>query len=103
MRKKRDAGPAPAKTGKAGAGPALPGLEPVEVESYAGYRGDETPRTVTIGGRRFDVTEVASRRRVHLVGGGNLFDVFECRLDDGRLIILELDEHGRWRTRPASG
>jgi hypothetical protein len=100
--KKRNRVSAPAAAANGGGGRALAGLEPVEVESYAGYRGEETPRVVTIAGKRFNVTAVKSRKRVHLVAGGNTFDVFACRLDDGRRIVLELDENGRWRVRPAS-
>jgi len=100
--KKRNRVSAPAAAGKGGGGRALAGLEPVEVESYSGYRGEETPRAVTITGRRLSVTAVKSRKRVHLVAGGNTFDVFECRLEDGRRIVLELDENSRWRARPAS-
>ena len=30
----------------------------LHVECYAGYRGEQTPRAFTIGGRRVEVTEV---------------------------------------------
>jgi len=35
-----------------------PGLLVVDVECYAGHRGEETPRTLILGDRRIDVAEV---------------------------------------------
>ena len=34
---------------------AVPGLK---VECYAGHRGEQTPRRLTLGGRRIEVVEV---------------------------------------------
>ena len=34
---------------------------PVQVECYAGYRGEEAPRAITLGERRIEVVEVLDR------------------------------------------
>ena len=34
-------------------------FEEIEVESYAGYKGEETPRAFTYLGRRYDILEVS--------------------------------------------
>ena len=36
-------------------------LIPVRVECYAGHRGEETPRAITLGDRRIEVAEVVDR------------------------------------------
>ncbi len=33
----------------------------IEVECYAGYRGEETPRRLRIGGRRLEVLKILDR------------------------------------------
>ncbi|MGD8243308.1 MAG: hypothetical protein PVF55_06635 [Desulfobacterales bacterium] len=33
----------------------------IEVECYAGYRGEETPRSLRVGGRRLTVSRVIDR------------------------------------------
>lgn len=33
----------------------------IEVECYAGHRGEETPRRFTLGGRRVEIVEVVDR------------------------------------------
>jgi len=33
----------------------------IEVEAYSGYKADERPRTLVLGGRRYDVVEVEDR------------------------------------------
>ena len=33
----------------------------IEVECYAGYRGEETPRSLRVGGRRLEVLRVMDR------------------------------------------
>ena len=58
------------------------------VEYYAGYRGEETPRFVTIGGIRHEVVEVSGRKRVIDGGSGEAFEEFRCLLDDGRAVAV---------------
>ncbi len=61
----------------------------VEVECYSGYRGEETPRALAVGGRRVRL-EVLDRwaepeRRC-----------FRVRGDDGAVRVLAVDEDGEW-------
>ena len=63
----------------------------VRVECYAGHRGEETPRRITIAGRTVEVLEVIDRwyepdRRY-----------FRLRGDDDTMYLLRHDEHEeRW-------
>jgi hypothetical protein len=73
--------------------------EPARVECYAGYRGDETPRAIILGGTRFAVAGIISRKRVRDATTGQTAEVFECRLEAGWTISLERSEGGSWRVR----
>jgi hypothetical protein len=58
----------------------------VEVECYAGYRGEQEPRAFRLGERRLEVMEIVDRwmepdRRW-----------FKCRASDGHSYILRHDE-----------
>jgi len=73
--------------------------EPARVECYAGYRGDETPRTIILCGTRLPVASVLSRKRLSDASTGRATEVFECRLKAGWTITLERSEDGAWRVR----
>jgi hypothetical protein len=61
------------------------------VDCYAGYRDEETPRGVEIGGRRVEVIELIGRWR----GPDHRF--FKVRGDDGAVYLLRHDERAdRW-------
>jgi hypothetical protein len=77
-----------------------PLFEEVSVESYAGYKGEETPRAVVLDGKRFEVVSILSRKRVLDSASGLRRDVWRCRLDDGRAVTVELLENGAWRVSP---
>jgi len=63
----------------------------IEVECYAGYRGDEEPRSLVIDGRRLLVQEIVRRWRD--VNGRR----FRVRCKDGREYDLSHDEStGLW-------
>jgi hypothetical protein len=63
----------------------------VRVESHAGYRGEETPRRFSFGGRRVAVAEVLD---AWLAPDHRYFKV---RGDDGAAYILRHDvPGGRW-------
>jgi hypothetical protein len=55
------------------------------VESYSGYRADETPRAFLIGNRRVTVVEMLDR----WLGPDHRY--FKLRGDDGDLYILRHD------------
>lgn len=63
----------------------------ISVECYAGYRGEQEPRSFTVGERRFEVRELLDR---WLAPDHRYFKV---RADDGRVFILRHDERsGEW-------
>lgn len=64
---------------------------PVKVECYAGQRGEETPRALTLGDRRIQVVEIVDR---WLAPDHRYFKV---RGDDGDTYMLRHDAAGdRW-------
>jgi hypothetical protein len=63
----------------------------VNVECYAGHRGEETPRRFDLDGRRVEVVEVVDR------WSGPDHRYFKLRGDDGAVYILRHDEPAdRW-------
>jgi hypothetical protein len=63
----------------------------VQVECYAGYRGEETPRAFWLGERRVDVTEILDR----WLAPDHRY--FKLRDDDGDVYILRHDgAAGEW-------
>ena len=72
-------------------------FDDARVESYAGYKGDETPRAVIIEGKRFAVLSIISRERALDRASGKMADIRRCRLEDGRAVTVKLLEAGAWR------
>ena len=67
--------------------------EPLEigVECYAGHRGEQTPRTLILGGRRVGVAEVLDAWLAPE------YRYFKVRGDDGDTYIVRHDERrGTW-------
>lgn len=63
----------------------------IEVECYAGYRGEETPRRLVLGEKKLEVLEVLDR---WLAPDHRYFKV---RCDDGIIYIVRHDEFtGIW-------
>ena len=63
----------------------------IEVDCYAGYRGEETPRRLRLGARRLEVVEVLDR---WLAPGPRYF---KLRADDGATYIVRHDvATSRW-------
>jgi hypothetical protein len=78
---------------------ALAPWRPVEVECYSGCRAEETPRAVTLGRARLEISAVLSSERRSDRETRRSFEVFRCRLADGRALLLEKSEEGAWRAR----
>jgi hypothetical protein len=74
-----------------------PVFKEASVECYAGYKGEETPRAVVLDKTRFEVASVLSRERALDRDSGQMRDVWRCRLDDGRTVIVERLESDTWR------
>jgi len=72
-------------------------IENASVEFYAGSKGRETPRAVTLDGARLAVVSVLSRKRVFDATGGGTREVWRCGLADGRIVTVELLEDGACR------
>jgi hypothetical protein len=63
----------------------------IAVECYAGYKGEETPRTIVLGGRRITVADVID---CWLAPDHRYFKI---RGDDDHLYIIRQDvESGDW-------
>ncbi|MHA1164651.1 MAG: hypothetical protein ACTSP0_03595 [Alphaproteobacteria bacterium] len=63
----------------------------VQVESYAGHRGDQIPRRFRMDGRTVEVEEIIDQWL------GADYRYFKLRGEDGNLYILRLDETaGEW-------
>jgi hypothetical protein len=58
----------------------------VQVECYAGYRGEQEPRAFTIGDRRLAVVEVRDR------WAGPDYRYFKVSASDGDTYVLRHDE-----------
>jgi hypothetical protein len=58
----------------------------VAVESYAGHRGEQTPRTLILGDRRIDVAEVVDAWLAPE------YRYFKLRGDDGNMYLVRHDE-----------
>lgn len=82
-------------------GPSAPadpehGGDTVRVRCYAGYRGEETPRTVVEAGRELEVLEILER---WLEPGRRCFRV---RTEDGVGVLVHEEPRDRWRSRRAA-
>ncbi len=73
--------------------------KPAVVECYAGHRRDETPRAVTLNGVRSEITAVLSRERIMDHASREVRESWRCRLDDGRIVVLERLSDGTWRAK----
>jgi len=63
----------------------------IDVECYAGHRGEQTPRTLVVGNRRIDVTEVVDAWLAPE------YRYFKLRGADGNTYLVRNDERsGTW-------
>jgi hypothetical protein len=63
----------------------------IQVECYAGYRGEEEPRAFTMGERRCTVVDILDR----WIAPDHRY--FKVQADDGRTLILRHDiASGEW-------
>jgi hypothetical protein len=58
----------------------------IDVECYAGYRGEEEPRAFTLGERRIEVLSIEDRWL------GPDYRYFRVAASDGNIYILRYDE-----------
>lgn len=66
----------------------------IKVDCYAGYRGEQEPRSFWLGERQLRVLEIVDRWM------SPTERCFRCRADDGSLYVLSHDEQsGEWDLR----
>ena len=68
----------------------------INVQFYAGSRGDESPRRVMIGETAHDVLRVLDRAMVQDSQSRTELRRFRVLLDDGRVIDLSRAPTGEW-------
>jgi hypothetical protein len=68
-----------------------------KVEFYAGRKSNETPTAIVIAGQRFGVRAVLRRERIEDAATRMRREVWHCRLEDGRVMKVELLESGAVR------
>ncbi len=71
----------------------------IRVHFYSGYKGDETPRSVSIGNREYQVDEILWRSKVLDKASGRELETFACRIA-GKTVIIKQDESGGWVILP---
>jgi hypothetical protein len=59
----------------------------INVQCYAGYRGEETPRTLWLASRKIQVTQILDR----WLAPDHRY--FKCLGDDGAVYIIRHDEN----------
>lgn len=74
----------------AGKGDAEPVAEPMRVRCYAGYRGEQEPRTLETRGRELEVLEILDR---WLEPGRRCFRI---RTEEGVAVLAYDEARGRW-------
>ena len=76
-------------------------FQEVQVECYAGYKGEETPRALVLDGKRLEVAGVLSRKRALDPADGKVREIWLCRLEDGRAVVVERVDDVNWRAYAA--
>lgn len=71
----------------------------VRVIFYAGYKGEETPRAVSVGNQEYQVDQILWRSKVLDHGSGRELETFACRVA-GKMIIIKQGESGEWVILP---
>lgn len=66
------------------------------VEFYAGYKGEETPRSVSIKGKTYDVEKILWRKRSEESVAREFRESFGCVID-GREAVLTIAPSGEGR------
>jgi len=72
------------------------------VHFYAGYKGEETPRSISMGDKVYPVEKVLSRKRYLEKDSGRHYELFVCRVA-GKTVKIRKDESGECEMSPAGG
>lgn len=74
--------------------------EKIIVRFYSGYKGDETPRSLLVGGQEYAVEKVLSRKRCIEKDSGRPYELFVCQVA-GKTVKIRRDETGECEISPA--
>ena len=66
-----------------------------ELRFYSGYKGKETPQSVIIGSREFNIDEIIWRKRVLDRKSGKRYEAFKCKMQ-GDTVKIKVFESGEW-------
>jgi len=75
--------------------------EKIIVQFYAGYKGEETPMSITVGDRVYPVDEVLSRKRFQDKDSGKRYELFVCQVG-GKTVKIRRDEAGECELSPSA-
>ena len=67
-------------------------MEPIEVITYSGYRGEERPVAFIFRGERIEILEILERRIIEAVADRSRKRVFKIKGSDGVTHLLCYDE-----------
>ncbi len=66
-----------------------------DLRFHSGYKGKETPQSVIIGSRKFNIDEILWRKRVLDRKSGKRHEVFKCKME-GDTVKIKVFESGEW-------
>jgi hypothetical protein len=66
-------------------------IEKIIVKFYAGYKGEETPRSILVGGQEYLVEKILLRRRGLEKVSGKGYELFVCRVAGKTVKIRKLE------------
>ena len=66
---------------------------------YEGYKGQEEPRAVILGGKTLNITEIIERKRHIGKDADESFETFLCRLENGSKIQIKVRDFDRWEIK----
>ncbi len=76
--------------------------EKIIVCFYSGYKGDETPRSLLVGGQEYAVEKVLSRKRCLEKDSGRHYELFVCRVS-GKTVKIRREETGECELTSSAG
>ncbi len=75
--------------------------EKIIVQFYAGYKGEETPKSIAVGDQIYPIDEVLSRKRFQDKDSGKRYEVFVCRVA-GKTVKIRRDDTGECELIPSA-
>jgi len=66
-----------------------------KINFYSGYREEETPRSIHVGNREFQIEEILWRKRAFDPKSGRISEIFKCKIE-GEVVEIRREEQGEW-------